>query len=226
MPLLFITGTDTGVGKTLITALLLAHLRQRGVKALAMKPFCSGSRDDVRLLQTIQKHELSNGKMNPFYFRAPIAPLVAARRAKRKEITIEQVLDSIATVASKCEWLLVEGAGGLLAPLGPKLSALELIEALNCRVCVVAANRLGTLNHTLLTIRAIPPQLRPMTTIVLNWVSPRADLAIRTNRAILSELIAPRPVISIPWLGLHARTAASVRKHSRVLAATLTRIAR
>src|SRR5882672_6525542 len=84
--ILFITGTDTGVGKTLITALLLERLRSRGAHALAIKPFCSGSRQDVALLQSLQPHELSDEVMNPFYFHEPLAPLIAARRAKRKEI--------------------------------------------------------------------------------------------------------------------------------------------
>ena len=223
MRITFITGTDTGVGKTLVTALLLAHLRRRGLHALAMKPFCSGARDDVDLLQTIQQHELTDGEMNPFYFRQPLAPMVAARQARRKEITIEQVLASIDAVASKCEWLLVEGAGGLLAPLAPKLTALDLIQALHCRVCIVAANRLGTLNHTLLTIRALPLSLERTAKIVLNEIGPDPDLSSRTNRVILPELVRPIPVISIPWLGANAE--ASVGKHARRLALRLKSIA-
>ena len=81
--IIFITGTDTGVGKTLLTALLLHHLRQTGVHALAMKPFCSGGRADVRLLQSLQRGELSDAEMNPFYFAEPIAPFVAAKKHEK-----------------------------------------------------------------------------------------------------------------------------------------------
>ena len=76
--ILFITGTDTGAGKTVLTALLLAHLRSQGVNALAMKPVCTGPRSDVRLLQSLQRGELSDDEMNPFWYQTPVAPIVAA----------------------------------------------------------------------------------------------------------------------------------------------------
>src|SRR5205823_6159208 len=81
---IFITGTDTGVGKTVLTACLLHHLLQSGMDVLAMKPFCSGSRADVDLLQALQGSRLPDQEMNPFYFSDPVAPLVAARQARRK----------------------------------------------------------------------------------------------------------------------------------------------
>ena len=153
--ILFVTGTDTGVGKTLVTASLLHHLRASGTRALAIKPFCSGMRSDVRLLQSIQAGEISDQEANPYYFRLPVAPLIAARKLGKK-ITIDQVIDRIKTVEAKCDRLLVEGAGGLLSPLGWKFSAADLIARLRCDVCVVAANKLGVLNHVLLTVRALP----------------------------------------------------------------------
>src|SRR5581483_3100804 len=81
--ILFITGTDTGVGKTLLTAMLLHHLRVAGRRTLAMKPFCSGGRDDVELLHALQDGELTADEINPFYFSEPTAPLVALRRRHR-----------------------------------------------------------------------------------------------------------------------------------------------
>ena len=82
--IIFITGTDTGVGKTVLTACLVEYLRQTGVDALAMKPFCSGNRDDVELLQSIQESRLPDDVINPFYFIDAVAPLVAARKAALK----------------------------------------------------------------------------------------------------------------------------------------------
>ena len=82
--IVFITGTDTGVGKTLLTAMLLAHLRDCGVNALAMKPFCSGGTTDLHVLNEIQGNELTNAEINPFYFTEPVAPLVAARKHRQK----------------------------------------------------------------------------------------------------------------------------------------------
>src|SRR5438067_10725475 len=111
--ILFVTGTDTGVGKTLFTALLLHYLRAAGCRALAMKPFCSGGRGDVELLQSLQPGELSDAEMNPFYFEAPVAPLIA-KEAQRKKTRLKAVLAAIKKVQAKCDVLVIEGSGGLL----------------------------------------------------------------------------------------------------------------
>src|SRR5579862_6832824 len=106
--IIFITGTDTGVGKTLLTALMLHHLRQAGVHALAMKPFCSGGRGDVRLLQSLQPGALSDAEMNPFYFAKPVAPLVAQKGWRA--IRLREVIKKIGEVQRQCDCLLIEGS--------------------------------------------------------------------------------------------------------------------
>jgi len=152
--IIFITGTDTGVGKTVFTSLLLHHLRSSGVHALAMKPFCSGGRGDVRLLRAMQDGELSEDEINPFYFPEPIAPLVSARRHKRR-ISLADVVRRIKAKLARCECVLIEGSGGLLVPLGEKYFVSDLIRSLNCEVIIVSRNRLGTINHTLLTLSVL-----------------------------------------------------------------------
>ena len=149
--IIFITGTDTGVGKTLLTGLLLHHLRQSGCHALAMKPFCSGGRADAELLRAIQDGELTLDEINPFFFTEPLAPLVAARK-HQCSIRIPEVLRRITRVANRCECLLIEGIGGVMVPLGEGFSVLDLIAKLGCEAIVVSRNRLGTINHTLLTV--------------------------------------------------------------------------
>src|SRR6476469_2720446 len=100
--IVFITGTDTGVGKTLLTGLLLCHLRARGARALALKPFCSGSRGDAQLLHDLQDGDLTLEEVNPFYFPEPVAPLVSARKHKRK-IPLDEVIQHISSVATRVE---------------------------------------------------------------------------------------------------------------------------
>jgi dethiobiotin synthetase len=195
--MIFITGTDTGVGKTVFTGLLLTHLRSKGFHALAMKPFCSGGLDDVEMLSVLQDRELTARQINPYYFPEPVAPLVAARN-RRRIIKIDAVLQWIRTISERCEWLLVEGAGGLLTPLGEKFSAREIIVELKCRVVCVAANRLGTINHTLLTVKATQPAVKERLTVALMGVQDR-DASVIENARILSELTAPGKVFEIPY---------------------------
>ena len=210
--ILFVTGTDTGVGKTLVAASLLFHLRRQGISALAMKPFCSGSRADVQLLQSIQRGAIADQEANPFYFREPLAPSIAARKAG-KEITLRDTLDRIRSIASRCERLIVEGAGGLFAPLGAGFNAADLIAALECDVCVVAANKLGTINHTLLTVRALPSNDSLPVKVLLTQAKRRADPSTRTNAAVISELLGEIPVVRLPYLGPRAATIPSIRRN-------------
>ncbi len=221
--MVFITGTDTGVGKTLLTALLLAHLRSQGRNALALKPFCSGTRADAELLHSLQDGELTLEEINPFYFSEPIAPLIAARNQRRK-IFLAQVVAAIRRAVSrhtasfknqkskiKNPLLLLEGSGGLLVPLGKGYTVLDLIKALRPQVLVVAHNRLGTINHTVLTVRELRRAgLRRISVVLMNQRKP--DFSARSNHSILAELLAPIPVHNLPFLGAKCDAAATIRK--------------
>jgi len=257
--IIFITGTGTGVGKTVLTGLLLTHLRGRNVPAFATKPFCSGDRADAKLLCALQGGDLTLEEVNPFFFREPVAPLVAARRRK-SVIPIDSVLANIRSLRSKIEesWLLIEGAGGLLVPLGEDYSVLDLIASLRCEVLVVSANRLGTLNHTLLTVRALqqagiahmpmhPVQPAPRRSgrgaprmaglapspsviehsklskvVLMNFLT--RDPASASNPQVLAQLLAPLPLIAVPFLGKNASCVSAVRRAEKKLEKTLARI--
>src|SRR5258708_1600617 len=158
--IIFITGTDTGVGKTLLTGLLLHHRRQSGRPAWAMKPFYSGGRADVRFLSALQDGELTDDEISPFYFSEPVAPLISARKLRRR-IELDDVLARIhALVAhlsaiknqkSKIKnppTLLIEGSGGLLVPprkqMRRKALATMLIFKLAMFLCAAAGFSSGT----------------------------------------------------------------------------------
>ena len=108
---IFVTGTDTGVGKTVLTALLTRHLRERGVNAAALKPVCSGDRADARALHAASAGALTLDEINPWHFRAPIAPMLAARR-ERKQVVLADVLLHVRAMQKRFDVLLIEGAGG------------------------------------------------------------------------------------------------------------------
>lgn len=259
----FITGTDTGVGKTLLTGLLLQHLRERGCRAVAMKPFCSGGRADVEFLHAVQKGALDPAAINPFYFSEPIAPLMAARLHRRK-IPLSAVLAHIRRIAaaftnspihpsnnaslppsstlslhSTTPFLLIEGSGGLLVPLGEGYSVADLIAKLKCDVVVASRNRLGTINHTMMTIRILQDiGVQRLKVVLMNSVPPTRrrpsritphatrlqDSSTASNRGLLSEILSPIPVFEIPFLGPNPTDLRSLKKSVKKLQKTLAQI--
>ncbi len=220
--IIFVTGTDTGVGKTLLTGLLLHYLRNEGCHALAMKPFCSGDLADTDLLHAVQDAELTRDEITPFFFAEPLAPLVAARRHHRT-IRLPDVLRRIRGVAARCECLLIEGIGGLRVPLGEGFSVRDLIGRLPCEVVVVARNQLGTINHTLLTLDALRTLENKACKVVL--MSPNhADVSARSNGGILAELLAPTPVFPVGFLGRNPLRLEALERIRKKMQNTLARI--
>ena len=220
--IIFITGTDTGVGKTIFTGLLVHHLRTEGVHALAMKPFCSGSRADVRLLRAMQGAALTEEEINPFYFPEPIAPLVSARKIKRL-IPLGEVVQRIKKTTARCECLLIEGSGGLLVPLGEKYLVRDLIKRLNCEVIVVARNRLGTINHTLLTVEALK-RLGLKNIAVALMGTREKDASVEKNGEVLREILMGTKVVEVEFLGKKANEIGVLKKTVKKLKKTLAGI--
>jgi dethiobiotin synthetase len=248
----FITGTDTGVGKTLLTALLLCHLRSRGACAVAIKPFCSGSRADAELLHQLQDGDLSLDEINPFYFPEPVAPLVSCRKHRRR-ISLQNAVQHIDGIAARVgqiparpsgvseiknsklrikNYLLIEGSGGLLVPLGEGYTVRDLIARLACDVIVVSRNKLGTINHTLLTLHSltsIPHSALRTPHSALKVVlmdSASRDTSSRSNPGILAELLAPIPLVRFPFLGLRCSSVPAVKKNAKKIQKTLASMLR
>jgi dethiobiotin synthetase len=195
----FITGTDTGAGKTVLAALLVKFLRSRGVNAAALKPICSGGRGDAKKIFAAMDGALSLDEINPWHFRAAIAPLLAARR-ENKKIKLPHVLARVRATQKRFEIVLVEGVGGLLSPLGENFDSRDLILALRAMPIVVAQNKLGAVNQILLTLEALPKNLRAKTCVVL--MSPRKpDAAAKSNAKLLAEFFDGERIFQLPWLG-------------------------
>jgi dethiobiotin synthetase len=210
---LFITGTDTGVGKTVLTALLTRHLRERGVNAAALKPVCSGGRGDARVLHAAMNGALTLDEINPWHFRAPIAPLLAARREHR-QVKLADVLAHVRAMQKRFDVVLVEGAGGLLSPLGGNFDSRDLIAARRATPMVVCPNRLGAVNHVLLTLAALPQSAYCRARVVL--MSPaKPDAATNTNAGMLAEFFDAKRIFELPRLGRRP-AAGKVWKDSRV----------
>lgn len=197
--IIFITGTDTGVGKTVLTALLLQRLRMNGIHALAMKPFCTGPRDDVEILRAIQGDELPDRLLNPFYYPEPVAPWWAAKN-RGKSVRLPSVISRINEAKRRCQLLLVEGAGGLLSPLGSRFTALNLIAELGCEVVVVASNRVGCINQLSLVVHALANAGVPAPHLVLmEQQSP--DESAPSNQAAMRLWSPQIPIVTVPFFG-------------------------
>jgi dethiobiotin synthetase len=234
--ILFITGTDTGVGKTLLTALLLCFLKRQGARALALKPFCSGGRADAELLHGLQEGDLSLDEVNPFYFPEPVAPLVSGRR-HRKGVLLARVIKHIDSMLVRLvpddsrrpanltgkepkrigwDYLLIEGSGGLMVPLGEGYTVLDLVSQLNCEVVVVSRNKLGTINHTLLTLGALRSALPKQTSVKTVLMDPRTgDASSKSNPTILREWIRPVPLVQLPFLGKNCSSMTALKGAAR-----------
>jgi dethiobiotin synthetase len=206
--IIFITGTDTGVGKTVLTALLAQFLRGRGVNIAALKPICSGGRDDAMRLCAVLDGALKLDEINSWYFRAAIAPALAAKLEK-KTVTRAQALAHVRAMQKKFAVTLVEGAGGLLSPLGEDFDSRDLMAALRATPIIVAPNKLGVVNHLRLTLEALPKSLRAKVKVVL-MTPPKPDAATATNVKLLARFFPANKILALPWLGKKIQLAATL----------------
>jgi len=210
---IFITGTDTAVGKTLVTAALAWSLKELGLDVGVMKPVetgvVKGRPSDADRLRVAAQMSDSLDLVRPYAFRFPVAPLDAAR-AERRTIKIAAVRQAYRVLQAQHGLLLVEGVGGVHVPMTPKLDVLDLIEKLNVPVLVVGRAGLGGVNHAMLTLNALRERKIPIRALVLNrTVLAKTAVARRQERSTLELLreFAGVPVIGpLPYIaGVDAR---------------------
>ncbi|MCA9524289.1 MAG: dethiobiotin synthase, partial [Myxococcales bacterium] len=172
---LFVSGTDTGVGKTRVTEALATLAGETGAAVVAAKPVESGWTDgpesDARRLQRASNVSLELDETNLYRLAAPVAPWLAAELEERS-IDVLRLFTAMRALESRCDWLLVEGAGGIYVPLSESVSYLEWVGLLGYPVLVVARSQLGTINHTLLTLSALERAKIPVVGVLLNRTSP------------------------------------------------------
>ena len=202
---MFVTGTDTGIGKTLASCTLLHALRARGLRAVGMKPLASGCEEtpeglrneDALALQAASDPRPAYADVNPFALPAPLAPEIAAREAG---IAVELVpmLAAHARLAAQADVVVVEGVGGWAAPLAPSLMQADLVRALDLPVILVVGLRLGCLNHAILSARAIAADGCRLAGWIGTGVDP-AMLRIDENRELLAARLEAPCLGWLPW---------------------------
>lgn len=196
-------GTDTGVGKTLVSAGLVWALRRRGLDVGVMKPVESGVADqahaDAELLRRVAGSSDPMTDISPYRFGPPLAPLVAARR-QRTRISLATIVRKFHQLASHHDMVIVEGVGGLMVPLTETKTTLDLAKSLNLPLLLVIGNKLGAINHALLTFQVAESHGLRFVGGVINQTVPLRDDAIRTNPQVLRELLKFPYWAVVPYL--------------------------
>ncbi len=194
----FLTGTDTGVGKTLIACALLRAAAAQGRQALGMKPVAAGGSEDVEALIAASSVAAPRADVNPYLLREPLAPHIAARH-DGVAIDIEHIARCCAKLRRMADFLVVEGAGGFRVPLGDTQDSADLAVRLELPVILVVGLRLGCINHALLSVEALHARGLALAGWVANQVDAHMACAAE-NVAALAQRI-PAPLLGqVPWL--------------------------
>lgn len=191
---LFVTGTDTGVGKTHTVVQLLRLLRASGKTCAGFKPICCGDRHDAKLLLSAGSEGFAIDEINPLWLKTPLAPFAAAL-AEKVKIDVDRLIAAFETLQRRVECVLVEGVGGWMVPIRGDYFVSDFAAALKVPVLIVAQNRLGCLNHTALTTRSVADYGLRCVGVALNTPPEANDIAARTNANILREIVDV-PVLS------------------------------
>lgn len=214
MPGLFVTGTGTDVGKTVVTAGIVRILREAGRDAVPMKPFqtgCTRRRDDGSLdppdlsfalrIGGYQPPEAEWTDLGPYRYAPPCSPHLAARLAGESPV-LQHVVDAAKRLRDRHEWVVAEGAGGVLVPFNSRQTLLDVMAALQWPVVIVAPGGLGTLNATLLTVRALREARVPVFGVVLCEAKPVVpDFIHDDNPGTIQRFGRVRILARLPWLG-------------------------
>jgi dethiobiotin synthetase len=200
-----VTGTDTAVGKTYISTVLVSLLRRRGVSVAAMKPVETGVRADDPYSDAMRLRAAAGTDdpielVRPVLISEPLAPWVATSRGGG-QVDLTALDAAYRKLCDGRDAIVVEGSGGLLVPLTREIAFDGLFVQWELDLVVVAGNRLGTISHALLTVRAAHDAGLRVRGVVLNALGPEpGGIAEQTNREALSELLEPVPVLPFPWM--------------------------
>lgn len=198
----FVTGTDTGVGKTYIACLLVEAFKRNGLRVAAMKPVAAGAgadgmNDDVRRLMAAANVQAPPQRVNPYCFTPAIAPHLAAQQAG-VDMQMEVIVEAYEQLAAQADVVIVEGAGGFLVPFNGE-SGMDIIPArLNLPVIMVVGLRLGCLNHALLTAESIRARGLMLAGWIANRIEPGMEAAEENLLTLYGVLRAPC-LGEIPW---------------------------
>lgn len=193
---LFITGTGTEIGKTVIAGCLAATLKHSGINVGVMKPICSGDNLDAHYLKHAAQVNDPLALINPIYLKHPLAPSVSAR-IQGKEIDIGEIDKAVNTLSKEYECLIVEGVGGIAVPIKDNYLVAHLIHHLQMPVLIIADAGLGTINHTMLTVSFAQEFNLKIVGIILNTVHPEEGGLVEQTNPHEIEKLTQVPVFGV-----------------------------
>jgi dethiobiotin synthetase len=199
---LFVTGTDTGVGKTIVSVALLRLARRRGLTAIPFKPAetgCNPHPADARSLWLAARPPIAESDVCLYAFRLPAAPAQAAG-AEGAHIDLQRIADHASALAAQGDILIVEGAGGLLVPYADGLTTADVAARLRLPVLVVARTALGTVNHSALTLREVERRSLDLAGLILNRTTAVEGPHEIANADLIAKLTGHCPLGIMPWL--------------------------
>ena len=201
MKTIFVAGTDTGVGKTVVAGALAAALKLSGYKVGVMKPIACGSLEDTDFLKRCAASRDSVRDVTPVYFKHPLSPNVAAK-VERKKIDLKKISGAFEKLKRKgYDFLIVEGCGGLLVPVLRDFFVVDLIPMLRAETVLVSRSGLGAINHSLLSLEALRKRRIEPLGIVFNRLSGgAASVPERTNPAVVAETGRTRSLGVFPYI--------------------------
>ena len=204
----FVTGTDTNVGKTLVSAALIHSLARNGLKVAGMKPVAAGAElrdgklwnEDVALLSSESNVTLPTHLIAPYLFKEAAAPHVAAA-LEDQQINPDTIFTAFEQIRAQTEAVIVEGAGGFCVPLTPQIDLADIAARLQLDVILVVGLRLGCLNHAFLTAEAIAARGLRLAGWVVNQIDPAMPHQAANIEALRERLPAPC-LGSLPWMSV------------------------
>ncbi len=202
---IFVTGTDTGVGKSIITGLLAKYLREKGYKVVTQKWVQTGSRLSADINLHLKIMGVAKGAIKdhldcvcPYIFKLPASPHLAAKAENRK-INITRIKQSFKSLSSKFDFVIVEGIGGALVPVNDKRLVIDIARELGLPVLIVAQNKLGAINHILMTIEVLKQRKMKILGILFNNCPGQNKLILQDNPEIIRKMTQQKILGVLPW---------------------------
>lgn len=184
---IFITATDTEVGKTYVSCKIAEGLKWLNVNVGVFKPVATGDRNDAKALIKSSNIKESLERVNPVFFENPMSPY-AASLIEKKAFNLKKVYYNFKYFLKKYNFTIVEGIGGVLVPLKKSFFVMDLIEKLKLPVVIVARHNLGTINHTLLTIEQLKKTNQKILGVIVNTCKDKNDISSKTNAELIKKI--------------------------------------